>query len=324
MESTTVGAARAAGPCGRMGAALPAPVPAPEWSGRELIRAIALCALTLERRRPVEPITNRAAVRVDIVYTLIHRLGLFQLLAFFALQPLWDTASAWARWHDLPTFQLDALVAPAWPGVTDTAWFSFAVYLLVFDFLAYLLHRAQHRWAWWWSLHALHHSQRQMTTWSDDRNHLLDDAIQATVTAGVARLIGVGPEQFVGLVAATQLLQSFSHANARVHFGAIGERLLVSPRFHREHHAAQPPVPGDAPTTPPSCNFAVLFPIWDVLLGTARFEARYLPTGIRDQWPQHGGHDYGRGFWSQQLLGLHRLARALKPGRRQVRWERHD
>jgi len=26
----------------------------------------------------------------------------------------------------------------------------------------------------------------------------------------------------------------------------------------------------------------------------------------------------------QQLLGLHRLGRALKPGRRRLRWERHD
>jgi hypothetical protein len=29
----------------------------------------------LERWRPVEPVTDRAAVRVDILYTLIHRLG---------------------------------------------------------------------------------------------------------------------------------------------------------------------------------------------------------------------------------------------------------
>ena len=115
MESTTVGAARAAGPCGRMGAALPAPVPAPEWSGRELIRAIALCALTLERRRPVEPITNRAAVRVDIVYTLIHRLGLFLALSagFWSAVcivisgPFWTRGwpEWWGWWLNLPVWR---------------------------------------------------------------------------------------------------------------------------------------------------------------------------------------------------------------------------
>src|SRR5262245_34298333 len=44
----------------------------------------------LERWRPVETVTDRAAVRVDIVYTLIHRLGLFRLALFFALGPTWD------------------------------------------------------------------------------------------------------------------------------------------------------------------------------------------------------------------------------------------
>jgi hypothetical protein len=39
----------------------------------------------LERWRPVEPLTDRAAVRTDMIYTLIHRLGLFRLALFFTL-----------------------------------------------------------------------------------------------------------------------------------------------------------------------------------------------------------------------------------------------
>ena len=46
----------------------------------------------LERWRPVEPVTDRAAVRVDVLYTLIHRLGLFRVALFFSLGPLWDSA----------------------------------------------------------------------------------------------------------------------------------------------------------------------------------------------------------------------------------------
>ena len=53
------------------------------------------------------------------------------------------------------------------------------------------------------------------------------------------------------------------------------------------------------------CNFGVLLPWWDMLFGTANFELRYDPTGIRDQVEQ--GRDYGHGFWSQQWLGLQRL-----------------
>ena len=52
-------------------------------------------------------------------------------------------------------------------------------------------------------------------------------------------------------------------------------------------------------------NFGVLFPWWDMLFRTSNFEQRYDPTGVRDQVEQ--GRDYGRGFWSQQWLGLKRL-----------------
>ena len=50
----------------------------------------------------------------------------------------------------------------------------------------------------------------------------------------------------------------------------------------------------------------MLLPWWDLLFGTANFEDRYDPTGIRDQVEQ--GRRYGRGFWEQQWLGLKRLA----------------
>ena len=53
-------------------------------------------------------------------------------------------------------------------------------------------------------------------------------------------------------------------------------------------------------------NFGVLLPWWDMLFGTANFEKRFDPTGVRDQVEQ--GRDYGRGFWNQQWLGLKRLA----------------
>ncbi len=56
------------------------------------------------------------------------------------------------------------------------------------------------------------------------------------------------------------------------------------------------------------CNFGVLLPWWDMLGGTADFERRFDPTGVRDQVEQ--GRDYGRGFWAQQWLGLRRLWRA--------------
>lgn len=257
----------------------------------------------LERRWPVEPVTDRGAVRTDVLYTLIHRLGLVRLAMFFAVQPAWDGVAGQLRLAGLPTWQLDAL----WPGVTDIAWVSLVLYLVVFDFVGYWLHRWQHQFNWWWALHSLHHSQRQMTMWSDDRNHLLDDVLIATAFALLARLIGVEPGQFVAITVVTQLLQSLQHANARIGFGAFGERLLISPSFHRRHHSIGIGHESEGRGTLGGHNFGVLLPWWDMLFRTADFEPRFDATGVRDQLPEEGAHDYGHGFWHQQWLGLSRL-----------------
>ena len=42
----------------------------------------------LQRWRPAEAVTDRAAVRTDVLYTLLHQLGLFRLVLFFAVDPL--------------------------------------------------------------------------------------------------------------------------------------------------------------------------------------------------------------------------------------------
>jgi len=260
----------------------------------------------LQRWRPVEKVTDRVTIRTDILYTLIHRLGLFRLALFFAVQPLLDEVFSSLRAAGVGTFHLDAL----WPGVTDVGWVSLLMYLVVFDFLDYWMHRGQHHFGWWWKLHSLHHAQRQMTMFSDNRNHLLDDMLRDGLIVIVAQLIGVAPAQFVAIVVITQLSESFQHANVRIWFGSVGERLWVSPRFHRLHHSIGLGHESNGQGTLGGANFGVLLPWWDILCKTANFEQRYDPTGVRDQLePGSDGRvrEYGRGFWSQQWLGCKRL-----------------
>ncbi len=266
------------------------------------LAVIGLVIGPLQRWRPVEAVTDRRAIRTDVLYTLIHRLGLFRLALFFTVEPVAEAVFGSLRAHGLGTFHLDQV----WPGMTDRPWVAFLLYLVVFDFVDYWIHRGQHQWSWWWALHSLHHSQRQMTMWSDNRNHLLDDVMRDLVLVVVAQAIGVGPGQFVALVAIGQLSESFQHANVRVWFGALGERLWVSPRFHRLHHSIGIGHESHGRQTLGGHNFGVLLPWWDQLFGTSNFEPRYDPTGVRDQIEL--GRDYGGGFWAQQWLGLKRLA----------------
>lgn len=268
----------------------------------ELLFLVGVIGL-LQKWRPVEKIVDRYQVRIDIIYTLIHRLGLFRLVLYFTLLPAarWVTGSL--HMHGIAVRPLDQMI----PGVSDNAWLSLLLYLLVFDLADYWYHRTQHRWARLWELHAVHHSQRQLTMWSDNRNHLVDDFFRATVMVVLAYLLGVPPAQFVLIVVVTQLLESLSHANARISFGKLFDRVLVSPKYHRHHHYI------NADAAIGGYNFAVLFPIWDILFGTARFDGNYGATGIHDQLKQAGSRNYGKGLWEQQKLALQRFVRWKTP-----------
>ena len=259
----------------------------------------------LEALIPVHALSDRRARWIDFLYTVIHRLGAFAVLIFLFLDPLKDQLTAALHMEGVEPFNLENL----WPGVTDHPVASFFVYLFVLDFFDYWYHRASHQFNWWWGLHSLHHSQRDMNLWSDNRNHLLDDLLRDSYMAVIALVIGVEPGQYVLLVAASRILQSLQHANVRIHFGWIGERLLVSPRYHRLHHAIGVGHESRGHGTLGGHNFAVLFPVWDILFRTAHFGTTFEATGVRDQLPPPAGkgRDYGRGFWSQQWLGLKRM-----------------
>lgn len=277
-----------------------------DWTEIFLIGAIEILLLAiflgaLEKWRPLEVHTNSGEKKIDVIYTLINRLGFVPLAVFLLLMPLVGGLDSWLRMRDIiPPKLEDAL-----PFLHESPFLSFVFYLVILDFVAYWLHRAQHQINLWWALHSLHHSQRQMTFWSDNRNHLIDVVAIDIAFALVALLIGVAPAQFVTLVVAGRVVESLSHANLRVSFGRIGEYLLVSPRFHRVHHAIGLGHEGRSR----GCNFAVLFPVWDVLFRTANFENVYPATGVRDQLE---GRDYGRGFWAQQLLGIKRMGEVLQ------------
>ena len=243
------------------------------------ILLIVLVLRTWERLQPAESQARFSKASIsDVIYTLFHRLGIFHGLIFICLSGFFFDLDSFL--HD---FRFDRLnVEGWWPGITSVPWISFLIYLILLDFVDYIYHRASHHFNWWWQLHALHHSQRVMTAWSDNRNHIFDDILRALVFAFFALLIGVTPGQFIFLVVLSQFIQSWQHANIRVDLG-WAKYLLVSPIFHRTHHAVgygyeaagKPGVLG-------GCNFGVLFPWWDMIFSTAIFTTEACPTGVED------------------------------------------
>ncbi|HEY0180028.1 MAG TPA: sterol desaturase family protein [Dokdonella sp.] len=239
------------------------------------VAIIGLLFRPLEDLAPAERWSDRRYARIDRTYTLVMLFGLNPLFAYLVLTPLAnalgggaaevgaDAPSGLAAW--VPWFQHHPLVL-------------FLVYYLVYDFVYYWMHRTQHAVPWWWALHSMHHSQRQMSCWTNDRGSYVDGFLQSIVLATVGLAIGVDPDQFALLMFIGELVQNFSHANVRFGFGRVLEKVLVDPKFHRLHHMIVDP---DRPRLH-DCNYGQVLSIWDVVFGTALYGEPPRPTGVGD------------------------------------------
>jgi sterol desaturase/sphingolipid hydroxylase (fatty acid hydroxylase superfamily) len=253
-----------------------------------------------ERRWPLEKGGDERLVGVDRVYTALNKLGVIPLIVFVVAYPVTTEIEHLVRaWGFVPP-RLERLL----PWLGDNALASFLVYFALYDCAAYWVHRAQHRFSWWWALHSLHHSQRRVTVWSDDRNHVLDDLLVTLVLVVFSQIVGVQPDDYVLILMVGRLIESWSHANVDMSFGRIGEKLIVGPRFHRLHHALASP----AERHIHDHNFAPVFPIWDILFGTAIYDHKRRPTGVDDPLIDA---DNGRGWLAQQVSVFGRFIAAI-------------
>lgn len=257
------------------------------------VTIIACIFRPLESLVPAERWTHRKYTRVDWQYTLLMLLGIFPLFSYLVLTPISNYFGGANSGPDDSASKSPLGLLHWFPWLGQHPLLLFVAYYVVYDLVYYWMHRVQHALPWWWALHSMHHSQRQMSCWTNDRGSLVDGFLQSMVLAGVGLLIGVAPAEFAWLMLLGELVQNFSHANVRLGFGPIFGKLFVDPRFHRLHHmVADPQRPGLH-----NCNFGQVFSIWDVLFGTALYGEPLHPTGVADPMVD-ADNQYG-------LMGLH-------------------
>jgi sterol desaturase/sphingolipid hydroxylase (fatty acid hydroxylase superfamily) len=266
----------------------------------QVVLVFVICA-ALEKWRPLEKWEKHESVGTDILYTLIARVGILPLFTYVLFYQLQVWITGWLTDHGYVPPTLDSVFpAMMWHPVI-----SFFVYAMILDHFDYWRHRLSHRFGVWYALHSVHHAQRQMTFWSDDRNHLFDDIISAIWFGMIALIIGVSPLQFPLLVLVLRAIESLAHANTPLSFGTIGDRLLISPRFHRAHHSVL--AAGQR-----SCNYGSVLPWWDMLYGTADFSREYIRTG--DPGADEAMHTGG--WVAQQWSGIKRMVRMMRRKKR--------
>jgi sterol desaturase/sphingolipid hydroxylase (fatty acid hydroxylase superfamily) len=201
-----------------------------------------------------------------------------------------DRLEASLRWWGFSRPNIDQ-----WLSIESLPWLSWVLYLIIFDALDYWIHRFQHRCvAAWWTLHAVHHSQRQMTYWSD-RQRPLCSTVSARWFARIRSAVARGCTWAIRGICCdfSVVWQSLRRANTLLRGPAWFQRVLgvaAIPQGAPCHGRWGMKKKGRG-----NVEFCcAIFPCWDMLFGAANFDARHHPTGHSAD--QLEGRQYGYGF----------------------------
>jgi len=225
-------------------------------AGRAELAAPPLIALVVatgicERIWPAErrPVLARGHVQ-DACYLALHAIVVIPLMTLLSVGAA-TLIGGHAQWIELRS-------TAAWPG-----WLLVPLTIVAMDAANWLAHYADHRLDALWRFHALHHSQEELSVLTSFRAHpLMHTTGFILATIPVVVLMPARPIAPV-LITIYVCIGTLQHANLRWTFGPLG-RLIVSPAYHRLHHARDDQ----------AVNLGVVLTIWDVLARCASFPAR--------------------------------------------------
>lgn len=159
----------------------------------------------------------------------------------------------------------------------DTPWKFVAlwvVYLFLFDFLYYWLHRLQHQVPWLWRFHMVHHSDVNTSASTVGRHHWLEEFFRLfIITAPLFILMGGSQNMPLWVSAFTIFNGIFMHWNISFRFGPF-EKIIITPAYHRVHHSVE--------ERHYDKNFGVFTQLWDYVFSTRHVPqlGEYPDTGI--------------------------------------------
>ena len=143
-----------------------------------------------------------------------------------------------------------------------------------------------------------------MNVLSDNRNHVVETMVTATIAFLPAWFLGLDTATAGLLAISTVYVSAWIHTNIRTNLGPL-RYVLVSPQAHRVHHSIEP--------QHYDTNFGTVFSWWDYLFGT-RYpgDDEYPPTGIVDsEFPMEHSASPGAvasTWWAQTVYPFRVLA----------------
>ena len=229
-----------------------------------LLNLLLLCMLFVPLERAFARLKDQGVFRrgwqTDLAHFFVSHM-IVQASVFLTLAP----ARIFFEWSINAELQRAVAVQPAW--------LQFLEIIVVADFCEYWLHRFEHRSPLLWRFHAIHHSAEHMDWLAGSRLHLVDIVLVRSLTFVPLYVLGFANAPVFAYLTFVSFHAVFIHANVRFRFGWL-EHILVTPRFHHWHHAAE--------ERAIDRNFAVHLPLLDRLFGSL-----LLPPN--DEWPASYG-----------------------------------
>lgn len=207
------------------------------------------------------------------------------------------------RWvYDSYLSFLTIHIADSWPqGLRIT------LVIFVNDFLDWFHHLIRHKVWFLWCFHSVHHSQREMNMFTDERVHPADEIIANSLIFVPMFMLSIGTPLALYLALTLKWFPKLHHANVKTNLGWL-RYVFVTPQSHRVHHSIE--------ERHRDRNFGVIFSIWDRLFGTLYSHYNEYPvTGVPDtRFPyerETGWYALMKNYVSQMLypfkMILHRL-----------------
>jgi sterol desaturase/sphingolipid hydroxylase (fatty acid hydroxylase superfamily) len=134
------------------------------------------------------------------------------------------------------------------------------LFLVVGDFIAYWVHRAEHRFRFMWAFHTTHHSQEHLTFATIARFHPVEMIYHNLLAYIPLRMMGIDPVAWFPMYLGVQLFTAAQHTQIPWKLGPL-YRFIATPSFHAFHHSVD--------VEHHDRNFANMFSFWDHLFGTA-------------------------------------------------------
>jgi ornithine lipid hydroxylase len=184
----------------------------------------------------------------------------------------------------LPAVLDKGFIGKYWPDDWNTL-FQFILFILIYDFIGYWLHRSYHTIPFLWRFHAVHHSSERLYFNNAPRFHFVELFITGSVTYVFFFGFNIDAKILAMHAVFDSIVGLFQHSNVDIRLG-FQNYLYSAAERHRWHHSKL--------ISESNSNYGSNIIIWDILFKTA-----ILPKNRHVGAIGLMNNNYPKSFWKQ-------------------------